>query len=152
MGSCTSNARHRQKQQLHSRITSKNSIDLDTRTPPPIPPFPLTIISNQHSPYSFNRDFTLSTSPTKTIFYSSDTNSLIQLYSAPGDYICTNSHKNYYMSSSTAAPAHPPPRIPIPKTRVPIHRPPVPTATNIGSRQVPIAVISNNQTGIVGIK
>lgn len=151
MGTCTSTVRQREKQQQHNRITSNKSIVLDIQQPPPLPPpFPLTILSNHHTSYCSDNEFNYSSSAVKPIIYHSDNNSLIQLYSNPTQYICTSSSQNHYMSSSSSIPSHPPPRIPVSKTRVPVFRTSNPQniVNNFGNpagRQVPLTITSNNQ-------
>jgi hypothetical protein len=156
MGTCTSTARRRQKQQQHNRTASRNSIVFDIKPPPPLPPLPLAVFPNRHRQHTHSlfTDFdVLSLSLTKPIFHQTDTNSLIQLYSSNTNNN-NNNNNNYnitgWMSSSTSVP-HAPPRIPVPKTRLPIYFPPQPQQSTpvvyIRPTNVTSVVIPNNQTG-----
>ncbi len=158
MGTCTSTARHRQKQQQrYNRTSSKNSIDLDIKTPPPLPPLPLTAFPKQQlqHPHSLYTDFDiLSSSLTNPIFHQTDTNSLIQLYSSN-----TNNNNNnnnnlniiHWMASSSSSSSitHIPPRIPVPKTRLPVYQSTQSqqTTVTIRPKSVTTNVIPNNHTG-----
>lgn len=156
MGTCTSNARHRQKQQhqqQHNRTETKNFIDLDIKPPPPLPPLPLNAFPKQkfQHPDSLYTDFDiLSPSLSKAIFHQTDTNSLIQLYSSN-----TNNNNNNdsniinWMSSSSTSVTHIPPRIPVPKTRLPVYHPSQTQQTTVILRpkDVTSTVVQNNQTG-----
>ena len=164
MGTCTSTARHQQRQlrqqqqQQHSRGATKNSFVLDTPSPPPLPPIPLNVFPRHPHPSSFltNLDL-LIPSLSKSILHSADTNSLIQLYSSntnnnnnSNNHHSSNSHINW-MSSSTSIPASIPPRIPVPKVRVPLGHPPQAPSllSSVASKptNVTSTVISNHQTG-----
>lgn len=141
MGTCTSTARHRQKEEQPShykRVASKNSLILDikqsTSLPPPLPPLPLPVFPIHQRPYSIPND-------TEPIFHPADTNSLIQLYSTPKPRSNFYLEQNQPMSSSNssipvqASSA----RIPIVRTRLPVyHPPPGPTTTiNIRPKSTP---------------
>ncbi len=158
MGTCTSTARHRQKQQhqQHNRTVSKNPISLDIKSPPPLPPLPLTAFPKHQlkHPHSLYADFDiLSPSLTKAIFHQTDTNSLIQLYSSNTNNNNNNNNNsniiNWMSSSSSSAVTHVPPRIPVPKTRVPVyHSSQSQQATVIvRSKDVTSTIIPNNQKG-----
>ncbi|CAF3960343.1 unnamed protein product [Rotaria sordida] len=159
MGTCTSTARHRQKQrpQEYNRAASKNSIVLDLKSPPPLSSLPLNIVPNhqyQHS-YCLSTDFDLLSS-TKPFFHQTDTNSLIQLYSSNTNSNNNNNNNNNNsniisrMSSASSVPQVPP-RIPVPKTRLPAYHPPQSQQTTITIRpkNVTSTAISTNQTGSI---
>jgi len=139
MGTCTSTARHRQKQHNRNIGQTKNSTKFVNQTPPPLPPLPSIAFPKQSQ--SLYSDFDLLSSLKKTpIFHQTDTNSLIQLYSSNTNYNNNNNNNNnHYMSSTTSSTvAHMPPRIPVPKTRVPVYQPPVVTLrpkTNVPTHQ-----------------
>lgn len=153
MGTCTSTARHRQKHQQSNRTASKHPIKLDIHPPPPLPPHPLTAFPRQsiRYPQSLYTDFDiLSTSSSiEPIFHQTDTNSLIQLYSSN-----TNNNNNNsstiinYMSSSTSSVTHIPPRIPVPKTRVPTYQS-IQTTVNTRPKTIPSTIPPNNRTGMI---
>ena len=144
MGTCTSTASHRQKK-LHqyNRSPLQNSIVLDIKPPPPLPPFPTYRFPHPHT--LFTEFDLLSTSLTKPVFHQTDTNSLIHLYSSN-----TNNNNNSNISnrmSSSSAVTHVPPRIPVPKTRLPVYHPPQQPSVPVRPKNVPSTVISNNHTG-----
>jgi hypothetical protein len=157
MGTCTSIARHRQKQQRHNQPTSKDPIALDIKSPPPLPPLPLTAFPNQQLqyPHSLFTDLDLfSVSLAKPIFHQTDTNSLIQLYSSYTNINYNNNNNNQSgitnrMSSPSITQI--PPRIPVPKTRLPVYHPPKlqqPTTTvTLRPKDVTSTIIPNNPTG-----
>jgi len=158
MGTCTSTARHRQKQQhqQHNQTISKNSISLDIKPPPPLPPLPLTAFPKHQlkHPHSLYTDFDiLSPSLTKPIFHQTDTNSLIQLYSSNTNNNNNNNNNsniiNWMSSSSSSTVTHIPPRIPVPKTRLPAYHSSQSqqTTVNLRSKDVTSTIIPNNQTG-----
>ncbi|CAM4748288.1 unnamed protein product [Rotaria magnacalcarata] len=163
MGTCTSTLRHRQKQQQHNRATSKNTIVLGLKSPPPLPPLPTISFPNrqrQHSHY-LSKDFDIvasSSSVTKSIFHQPDTNSLIHLYSCNTNI--NNNNNNIYnnsnscsiidwMSSSASTVRQAPPRIPVPKTRLPVYQlsPSQQANVIVQSRNVTSTVISTSETG-----
>ncbi|CAF2400429.1 unnamed protein product [Rotaria sp. Silwood2] len=165
MGTCTSTAIHRQKQrpQEHNRTALKNSIVLGVKSPPPLPSLPLAVFPNHQyqQSYCLSTDFDtlLSSSTTKPIFHQTDTNSLIQLYSSNtntnnNNNINNNNNNNCniisWMSSSSSVPQVPP-RIPVPKTRVPVYHlsPSQQTTTIIRPKNVTSTVSSTNQTGSI---
>jgi hypothetical protein len=164
MGTCTSAARHRQKQQhhqQHNRTVSKNPVGLDIKPPPPLPPLPITAFPKQkvQYPQSLYTDFDiLSSFLTKPIFHPTDTNSLIQLYSSNTNNNNNNNNNNStiinWMSSSTSSVTHIPPRIPVPKTRLPVYQSSQSqqTTVNIRPKSEASTVLSNNQTGNITIK
>jgi hypothetical protein len=160
MGTCTSTARHRQKrQQQRNRTATKNSTVLDIKPPPPLPPLPLTVFPNhQHQhPHPLFTDFDiLSTSVTKPVFHQTDTNSLIQLYSSNTNHNNNNNNNNSYITSwmsSSSSITHVPPRIPVPKTRLPTYHPPQLQQTTVTLRpnNMTSIVIPNNQTGNIKV-
>jgi hypothetical protein len=117
MGTCTSTTRHQRKQ--HKRTESKNSIILDNKQPSSLP---LTVDPNQQiqRPHSLLTNFDAQFhSLTDPIFHKTDTNSLIQLYSPNTNN--NNSNIINSMSSSSSA-SNVPPRIAVPKTRLPVHQ------------------------------
>lgn len=148
MGTCTSTARHRQKQQQHNRVASKNSSFLDIKQPPPLPPLPPSAFPNNQHLYSIPRQFDLQLASTKPLFHPSDTNSLIQLYSSH-----PNNQNIGWMSSSTSIPSHAPARIPVLKTRLPIYHPSQTQASSSTTAgrptHGPTTVIANNPTGMI---
>ncbi|CAF3425567.1 unnamed protein product [Rotaria socialis] len=164
MGTCTSTVRHCQKQQQHNRATSKNTIVLGLKSPPPLPPLPTISFPNQqrqHSHY-LSKDFDIvSSSLTKPIFHQADTNSLIHLYSCNTNINNNNNNNNNnysnsnscsiidWMSSSASTVRQAPPRIPVPKTRLPVHYLPSSQQANVivQSRNVASTVTSTNETG-----
>lgn len=158
MGTCTSTARHQQKQ--HKRAVSKNSIVLALKPPPPLPPLPSTSFSNRQYRYRryLSTDFDIfSSSSTKPSFHETDTNSLIQLYSTnihTNKNINNNNSNNYYnntwMSSSSSSVVQIPSRNPVPKTRVAVYHQlqPQRATVTIRSKNASSIVISNNQIGI----
>lgn len=139
MGTCTSTARHRQKEEQPShykRVASKNSLILDIKQssslPPPLPPLPLPVFPIHQRPYSIPND-------TEPIFHPADTNSLIQLYSTPKKRQSFYSEKNNPMASSNSSiPAQSSAaRIPMHKTRLPIyHAPPPPPSSSTGTTTI----------------
>lgn len=144
MGTCTSTtARHRQKQHNRNVGITKNSINFDTRTPPPLPPLPSNAFSQQSQ--SIYTDFDILSSVTRPIFHQTDTNSLIQLYSSNTNYNRNNNNNSNtnYMSSSTSTVTHIPPRIPVPKTRLPVSQIQQPAAVHLR----PKSNIPTHQTG-----
>ena len=165
MGICTSTARHRQKQQQHqqhNRTGSKNPIGLDIKPPPPLPPLPITVFPKQQSQYHHHPPpplytdfdiFSSSSSSTRHIFHQTDTNSLIQLYSSNTNNNNNNNNNstiiNWMSSSTTSSVTHIPPRIPVPKTRLPVYQPSQSqqTTVTIRPKSVTSAVLVNNQTG-----
>ena len=151
MGTCTSTARHRQKQQQHNRVASKNSSFLDIKQPPPLPPLPPSAFPNNQHLYSIPRPFDLQLVSTKQFFHPSDTNSLIQLYSTHPNN--TNAENIGWMSSSTSIPSHAPARIPVLRTRLPTYHPsPTQASTSttaVRSTHGPTAVIANDPTGMI---
>lgn len=158
MGTCTSTARHRQKHQQPNRTASNHPINLDIQPPPPLPPHPITVFPKQQIryPQSVYTDFDiLSSSSTsiEPIFHQTDTNSLIQLYSSN-----TNNNNNNnsptiinYMSSSTSSVTHIPPRIPVPKNRLPVYLSSQNNQSTVIARpkSVTSTVLSNNQIGMI---
>jgi hypothetical protein len=95
---------------------------------------------------------------TKPIFHQTDTNSLIQLYSSNTNNNNNNNNNNNstiinWMSSSSSTVTHVPPRIPGPKTRLPVYHPSQSqqetgtTTVTIRPKSVTSTVIPNNQTG-----
>ena len=106
MGTCTSSIkrRYKQHQQLHKRTELKNSIVLNNQQ--------FTVIQDQR-PHSLLTNFEIQSSPPiDPNSQQADTNSLIQVYFPP--------HKNNWMSSSSNS--HTLPRIPLPKSRLPVHQ------------------------------
>ena len=154
MGTCTSTARHRQKHQQSNRTGSKYPIKLDIHPPPPLPPHPLTAFPRQsiRYPQSLYSDFDIvsSSSSIEPIFHQTDTNSLIQLYSSNTNNNNNNNSSTIinYMSSSTSSVTHIPPRIPVPKTRVPVYQS-IQTAVNTRPKTIPSTMPPNNQTGMI---
>jgi hypothetical protein len=158
MGTCTSTARRRQKQQQHqqhNQTASKKSIGLDIKPPPPLPPLPLTTFPKhqlQH-PHSLYIDFdVLSPSLTKSIFHQTDTNSLIQLYSSNTNNNNNNNNNSSiinWMSLSSTSATHAPPRIPVPKARLPVYQllQSQQTTITLRPKDVTPTIISNTQTG-----
>jgi hypothetical protein len=159
MGTCTSTARRRQKQQQHNRTASRNSIVFDIKPPPPLPPLPLAVFPNRHRQHTHSlfTDFdVLSLSLTKPIFHQTDTNSLIQLYSSNTNHNNNNNNNNSYITSwmsSSSSVTHVPPRIPVPKTRLPTYHPPQLQQTTVTLRpnNMTSIVIPNNQTGNIKV-
>lgn len=155
MGTCTSTARHRQKHQQSNRTASNHPINLDIQPPPPLPPHPLTAFPKQQIryPQSLYTNFDiLSSSSIEPIFHQTDTNSLIQLYSSNTNNNNNNSPTiiNYNMSSSTSSVTHIPPRIPVPKTRLPAYQSSQnnPSTVIARPRSVTSNVLTNNQIGM----
>lgn len=117
MGTCTSTTRHhrhKDHQQLHKRITLKNSFTLENKQ---ISPLPINLFPNQQSQYptkpsTSNLDVQ-SSSLKDPFFHPINSNSLIQLY-LPNT---TNSTRHSWMSSPSF-PSQVPTRIPISKTRL----------------------------------
>ena len=150
MGTCTSTARHRQKQQQHNRVASKNSTFSDIKQPPPLPPLPLSAFPNPQHLYSIPKEFDLRPASAKSFFHPSDTNSLIQLYSSHS----TNPKAQIigWMSSSTSIPTTAPARIPVLKTRLAAYHP---SQTQASTSTIPLrttngaaTVAVNNPTGM----
>ena len=145
MGTCTSTIKRQSKhhRRLHKRTASKNSIILDNKQ---LPPLPITIVSNEPTqrPYSlvtnFDTQFPCSTEP---IFHKTDTNSLIHLYSSN-----TNNNPNIInsMASSSSTP-HVPPRIPVPKTRLPVHQSQTSSTGSIRPKSMTATIRPPNPTG-----
>ncbi|UJR09977.1 hypothetical protein I4U23_014201 [Adineta vaga] len=130
MGACTSSVRHRKKhhRQLHKRTLAKNSPVLDNKQ---VSFSPLSILSKQQSqrPQSLFTNLDIQSSHfLEPIVYKTDTNSLIQLYSSNSNNN-NNSKRNSWMSSSSSSTSHPQPRIPVPKTRLPVYQPSSTTAS-----------------------
>jgi hypothetical protein len=157
MGTCTSAARHRQKQQQHqqhNRRASKNQIGLDIKPPPPLPPLPITAFPRQQIEYPqclYTDCDILSSFLTKPIFHQTDTNSLIQLYSSNTNNNNNNNNNSTiinWMSSSSSSVTHIPPRIPVPKTRLPVYQSTQSQKTTVTIRPKSVAstVSPNTQT------
>ena len=175
MGTCTSTARHRRKQQhqQHRRISAQDPLVSNIK--PPLLPFPLTAFpscSYQHTlclPTDFDK-LTLSSS-TKLISHPAATNSLIQLYSSNSNNNNNNNNKNknknknsnnnkynhsWNITNSMSSSSVPqvPARIPVPKIRLATHHPQQSqqTTATIRPKNVVSTTISNDQTGITKIK
>ena len=127
MGACTSSVkrRHKEHRQLHKQAALKNAIVLDNKQ---LSPLPLTVFSSQppHSDHQISPRI--------------ETNSLIQLYSTNTNN--NNSNISPCMSSSS----HIPPRIPVTKSRLPIHQSQSSATGLIKPRNIPVLVGTTNPT------
>ncbi len=141
MGTCTSSIKRRQKQyrERYKRPIPENST---VRNNKQLLTVPFTILPNQH-PHSSLTNFSVVSSPlTELNFHQSETGSLIQLYSTNTNN--NNSNINNSMSSSTS---HVPPRIPVPKSRLPIHQSSSTSTGSIRPGNIPPTVGITNRTG-----
>jgi hypothetical protein len=148
MGTCTSTIKRQSKRhrRLHKRTASKNSIILDNKQ---LPPLPITIVPNEPTqrPYSlvtnFDTQFPCLTEP---IFHKTDTNSLIQLYSPNTNNNNNNPNIINSMASSSSTPSVPP-RIPVPKTRLPVHQSQTSSTGSIRPKSMTTTIRPTNPTG-----
>jgi len=141
MGTCTSSVKYQEKQhrQLHKRSSINNSIVLNNKQ---VSPVSITVLPNQR-PQSLLTNFDVQSSPlTEPILYQTDTSSLIQLYSSNTNN--NNSNTNHWMSSSSSTPSNIPPRIPVTKSRLPVHQPQSSSTGSIRPKIVPPAVGTTN--------
>jgi hypothetical protein len=146
MGTCTSSAKRQQKQhqQLHKRLILENSIVLNNKQ---LSSLPFTVLPNQQL-HSSLTNFDIQASPLiEPNFHQTDTSSLIQLYSSNINNN-NNSNINNWMSSSSSSASHIPPRIPVTKSRLPIH----PSTGSIRPTNVPSTVGTTNLTGNIFLR
>lgn len=138
MGICTSSVKRRQKQyrQRHKRSELKNSTVFDNKKPSPAP---YTVLRNQR-PHSLLTSLNVqSSSLIEPIVPRTETSSLIQF--------CSPNTNNSMSSSSTS---HVPPRIPVPKSRLPIHQPQ--SSGSIRPKYIPATIGITNPTGNIVFK
>lgn len=130
MGSCTS--RQKQRRQLHKRSVSNTSINLDNKQ--------ITSLPNQHR-QSLITTFDVQSSPViNPIIYQADSSSLIQFYTSNTN----NNNNSNWMSSSSSSTSNLPPRIPVVKSRLPVHQSQSSSSSSttgsIRSRNVPTTI------------
>ena len=123
MGACTSTARPRPKHQ-HRRTLAKNFLALEHKS---LPPLPLSLFAHPSLAHSCSAsiDFASSVLPAEPpIFHSTNTHSLIQLYSTHAN--TSNGEIIHSMSSMPRAR----PSIPVPRSRLVVYQSTAATAGN----------------------
>jgi hypothetical protein len=135
MGTCASSVKRRQKQhrERHKRRELKSATVYDNKH---LSPVPFTVLRNQR-PQSLLTNLNIqSSSLLEPIVPRTEPSSLIQLCSP---------NTNTSMSSSSTT--HVSPRIPVPKSRLPIHQPQSSLSGPIRPKYIPPAIGTTNPTG-----
>ncbi len=130
MGTCTSSIKHRQKQhrRRNKQRELKPAIVYDNKN---LSPVPYTVLRNQR-PHSLLTNLNIQASNLiEPTISRTETRSLIQLCSP---------NTNNSMSNV-------PPRIPVPKSRLPIHQSQSSSSGSIRPKQIPSAMSITNPTG-----
>jgi hypothetical protein len=137
MGACTS----RQKQ--HKRLALNNSTVIDNKQ---LSPLLTTVLPNQR-PQSLLTGFDVQSSlVTEPIVHQTESSSLIQLYSSNTNNNNNNSNINNWMSSSSST-SNISPRIPVTKSRLPVHQSQSSSTTSIRPTNASTKVGTTNPLG-----
>ena len=147
MGTCTSSIKHRQKRhrQLHKQTILENAAVLENKQ---LSSLPSTVLPN---PYLQQTSLTNSEVHSSSFI---EPTSLIQLYTSNTNNNNNNNCNinNNSMSSSSSSPSKvplPPPRVPLTKSRLPVHQPSA-SSSRTGStkpKNIPVTIGTTNPPG-----